>query len=160
MVSHNTVWSSKVAKNLLTVAITVPGRYAHVAPGCHGARPFLAQVEEADGLDVQVAVQGVGLGGHGHAVQEAGQHRVAGGDGGGGGRGGGAGGRGGSLGLLGFGRVAVGARRQLGRGGAVVDVCDRPGLTGRVPRRSVEIKTVSKRISNLAVGSFWFSKGR
>lgn len=40
-------------------------------------QPVLAQVEEGHGFEIQLAVW-MGLGGHGHAVQKVGQHRVAG----------------------------------------------------------------------------------
>lgn len=58
----------------LTIVCTVLGRHVLICPV---GQSVLAQVEEGHGLEVQLAIW-VGFGGHGHAVQEVWQNRVAG----------------------------------------------------------------------------------
>lgn len=60
-----------------TTARRVLDRGALVCPCCPAGQPVLAQIEQGHGFEIQLAVW-VGFGGHGHAVEEVGQDRVAG----------------------------------------------------------------------------------
>lgn len=61
----------------LTAAGRVLGRCTLVCPCCPARRSVLAEAEEGHGLEVQLPIW-VRFGGHGHAVQETRQNRVAG----------------------------------------------------------------------------------
>lgn len=61
----------------LTAAGRVLGRCTLVCPCCPAGCFVLAEAEEGHGLEVQLPIW-VRFGGHGHAVQETRQNRVAG----------------------------------------------------------------------------------
>lgn len=68
---------SPTHKCTFTIVSTVFDRGALVCPCCPVGQSVLAQVEEGHGFEIQLAIW-VGFGGHGHAVQEVWQNRVAG----------------------------------------------------------------------------------
>lgn len=73
---QNLLCRHKKQQEVLTIISTFLGLHGFLISRCPHAQPLFTYAVQWCGLQVHLAVW-KGLGGHGHAVQEAGEHRVA-----------------------------------------------------------------------------------